>query len=138
MSFLRKDARPGLGVVALGFVGTIFCYAGCLSPPPPPPKVIHVVLLWLKHPHRVADRAQLIRAAHSLRMIPGVLRVETGRSVPPLGPDASRDFDLAVVITFRDRAALQRYEKDPRHLEAMCRYLKPLVQRYEVHNLTDR
>jgi hypothetical protein len=95
-------------------------------------------LIWLKHPERSADRAQLTRAAHSLRMIPGVLRVQTGRSVPTLPSGADRSFDLGVVITFRDRAALQRYEKDPRHLEAMRRYLQPLVRRYEIYNSTGR
>ena len=94
--------------------------------------------MWLKHPHRAADRAQLVRAAHSLRMIPGVLQVETGRTISPLGPNVPRDFDLGVVITFRDRAALQRYQRDPRHLEAMRRYLEPLVRHYEVYNLNDR
>ncbi len=93
--------------------------------------------MWLKHPDRSADRAQLIRAAHSLRMIPGVLRVQAGGAVPPIGPHP-QDFDLGVVITFRDRAALQRYENDPRHVEAMRRYLRTLVRHYEVYNLTPR
>ena len=110
----------------------------CGTMPAPSPTVTHVVLMWLKHPGRSADRAQLIRAAHSLRMIPGVLRVEAGRAVPALPPGVDRSFDLGVVITFRDRAALQRYEKDPRHLEAMRRYLRPLVRRYEVYNLSGR
>jgi len=92
----------------------------------------------MKHPARSADRAQLTRATHSLRMIPGVLRVQTGRTVPMLPSGADRSFDLGVMITFRDRAALQRYEKDPQHLEAMRRYLQSLVRRYEIYNTTDR
>ncbi|MEO8439489.1 MAG: Dabb family protein [Spartobacteria bacterium] len=111
---------------------------GCLSPPPPSPTVTRVILMWLKHPERKADRAKLIRAAHSLRMIHGVERVEAGGAIPTLAPGADRSFDLGVVITFRDRAALVRYEKDPRHLEAMRRYLRPLVRRYEVYNLGGR
>ena len=91
--------------------------------------------MWLKHPDRGADRAQLMRVARSLRMIPGVRRVEAGRTVPALPPGFDHSFDLGVVITFRDQAALQRYDKDPRHLEAMRRYLRPLVRRYEVYNL---
>jgi hypothetical protein len=113
-------------------------FAACSTTPVPSPRVTRVVLVWLKHPGNAVDRAQLIRAAHSLRMIPGVLRVETGRPVPSLGPNVDRSFDLGVLITFRDRAALQRYEKDPRHLEAMRRYLRPLVRRYEVFNLGER
>lgn len=111
---------------------------GCATTPAPAPTVTHVVLMWLKHPGSGTDRAQLIRAAHSLRMIPGVLRVETSRVVPALPPGVEHNFDLGVVITFRDRVALQRYEKDPRHLEAMRRYLRPLVRRYEVYNLSGR
>ena len=113
-------------------------FAACSTTPVPSPRVIRVVLVWLKHPGNSVDRAQLVRAAHSLRMIPGVIRVETGRPVPTLGPDVDRSFDLGVLITFRDRAALRRYEKDPRDLEAMRRYLRPLVRRYEVFNLGER
>jgi len=132
---LRKIGYPALA----GLVGSFsLLLNGCLAPPPAGPTVTHVVLIWLKHPQRSADRAQLIRAAHSLRMIPGVLRVHTGRSVPPNGPHVRRDFDLGVVIIFRDRAALQRYERNPQHLEIMRSYLAPLVRRYEVYDLPDR
>ena len=106
--------------------------------PPVSLRVTHVVLMWLKHPEHRGDRAQLIRAAHSLRMIPGVLSVQAGRAIPVVGDPPRKDFDLGVVITFRDRFALQRYEKDPRHLDAMRRYLQPLVRHYEVYNLPGR
>lgn len=119
--------------------GCALFFAGCVTVPPPSPTVTHVVLMWLKHPDRPADRAQLIRASHSLRMIPGVQRVETGRrALPALEPEVDRSFHLAVVITFRDRLALQRYQKHPRHLAAVRRYLRPLVRRYEVYNLGGR
>jgi hypothetical protein len=137
MSFAKTESRTGYRPAAWLLLFSALWLSACVAPPPPGPPVRHVVLMWLKHPHRAADRAELIRAAHSLRMIPGVLRVETGRAVP-LGPEAPRDFDLGVVITFRDRAALLRYERDPRHLETMRRYLEPLVRRYEVHNLSAR
>ena len=67
-----------------------------------------------------------------------MLSVQAGHAVPALAPGADRSFDLGVVITLRDRAALQRYEKDPRHADAMRRYLRPLVRRYEVYNLSGR
>lgn len=130
----NHPSRLGAGVALL----LCFALLGCSMTPTPGPTVTHVVLMWLKHPERRADRAQLIRASHSLRMIPGVMRVETGRSVPALGPGVDRSFDLGVVITFRDWASLQRYKRDPRHLEAMRRYLRPLVRHYEVYNLSGR
>ena len=131
-----RNNRCRLGVGAT--VAICLFLVSCATVPGPSPTVTHVVLMWLKHPESGADRAQLIRAARSLRMIPGVMRVEAGRVVPTLPPGVDRSFDLGVVITFRDRFALQRYEKDPRHLEAMRRYLRPLVRHYEVYNLGGR
>ena len=115
-----------------------FFPVGCGTPPAPALTVTRVILMWMKHPDRSADRARLKRAASSSRMFPGVLRVEAGRTVPELPPELDCSLGLGVVITFRDRAALQRYEKDPRHLEAMRRYLQPLVRRYEVYNFSSR
>jgi hypothetical protein len=138
MKFFARGGRRELGGIAVVSLGAFFLCNSCLTPPPPGPNVRHVVLIWLSHPERSADRAALIRAAHSLQRMPGVVQVETGRSVPRLGPDIRRDYDLAVVITFRDRAALLRYENDPRHFEAMRRYLRPLVRHYETYNLAVR
>jgi hypothetical protein len=138
MRRFREISPITLGGFARLAICSSILLGACQTVPPVSSTVTQVVVMWLKHPERSADRAQLTRAAHSLRMIPGVLRVQTGRSVPALPPGADRSFDLGVVITFRDRAALQRYEKDPRHLEAMRRYLQPLVRRYEIYNSTGR
>ena len=129
--------KSGWGEMALAICLTLASGA-CSSTPTQPRPVKHILLMWLKHPGSAADRLQLTRAAHSLRMVPGVLRVETGRTVPVPNAEADRNFDLGVVITFRDRAALQRYERDPRHADAMQRYLRPLVRRYVVYNLGTR
>ena len=138
MKRFRESNGIRLGaLVALAICSSILLGA-CETTPFVSPAVTRVVLIWLKHPERSADRAQLVHAAHSLRMIPGVLRVQAGRAVPPLPPGVDRSFDLGVAITFRDRAALQRYEKDPRHRETMRRYLQPLVRRYEIYDLTGR
>lgn len=112
--------------------------AACSTTPPPPQAIQHIVLMWLVRPESASDRAELVRAARSLQMMPGVVRVQTGRTVPSPHSEADRDFDLGTVITFRDRAALRRYEKDPRHADAMARYLKPLVRRFVVYNLGTR
>lgn len=117
-------------------ISTAILLGACATPPRPGPTVTRVVLVWMKDPGNGSDRARLIRAAQSLRMIPGVMKVEVGRSVPSLAPGVDQSFDLGVVITFRDRAALRRYEKDPRQLNAIRRYLRPLVRRYEVFNLS--
>lgn len=94
--------------------------------------------MWMKRPDSIYDRTQLIHAARSLQMMPGVVRVDTGRTVPMENDQTDRSFDLGVAITFRDRAALQRFEHDPRRASAMERYLSPLVQRYVVYDLGTR
>ncbi|MGI8431654.1 MAG: Dabb family protein [Chthoniobacterales bacterium] len=109
--------------------------AACAAPGPSGPQPItRVVLIWLKNPSSATDRAQIVRTAQALRMMPGVVKVTTGRAA--ILPEAATDrsFDLGVIITFRDRAAYARYERDPRHAQAMERFLHPLVQRYEVYN----
>ena len=138
MNFFASGGCRELGGIAAVSLSAFFLCNGCLTPPSPDPNVRHVVLLWQSHPGRSADRARLIWAAHSLQRIPGVVQVETARSVPRLGPGVRRDYDLAVVITFRDRAAFLRYEKDPRYFETMRRYMHPLVRHYESYNLTVR
>ena len=127
-----------VGAFAALAVCSAFFLAACGTTPPISSPVTQVVLMWLKHPERFAERARLTRAAHSLRMIPGVLRVQAGRTVPTLPRGADRSFDLGIVITFRDRAALQRYQNDPQHIDAMRRYLQPLVRHHEIYNLSDR
>jgi len=124
-------------IAALTACSSIFLPA-CSTTPAPSPVVSRAVLMWLKHPESSADRAQLIRAAHSLRMIPGVLRVDVGRAVPGLPPEMDKSFDLGVVITFRDHAALERYKSSRRRYEAMRRYLRPLVRRYVICDLSGR
>ncbi len=109
---------------------------GCSTVPVEPHPVAHVVLMWLKRPDQAGDRAQLVRAAHSLQMMPGVVRVKTGRELPPMNREVDQSFDLAAVITFRDQAALQRYEGDARHRAE--RYLAPLVRRYAIYNIDAR
>ena len=125
-----KNSRRRFGVVAL--LLSCFFLPGCGTMPALSPSVTQVILLWLKHPNRQADRAQIVRTAHSLRMIPGGVRWRQDGRCPFLR--IRSQLDLAVDY-FRDRAALQRYRKDPRHLEIMRHYLRPLVRRYEVYNL---
>ena len=137
---MKPTPEPSLALRWFGLL--VICPAiflgACAIALPPAPAVTRVVLLWLKNPDREQDREELEEAGQNLQRLPGVVEVETRRSLASLGHNLPEDFDLAIVITFRDRTALRLYEHDPRRLEAMRRYLRPLVRRYEVHNLSDR
>ena len=131
---MKRRARIEKGWAAWTICLALLC-AGCSSAPVSPQPFTHVVLMWLKNPESAYDRAQLVRAAHSLQLMPGVTRVETGRTVSGLGPDVDRSFDLAVMIRFRDRSAFEGYQGDGRHRAALERFLQPLVRHYETYNL---
>ena len=137
MPHRNNSFGEGAACAAMAICGSIFLNA-CSSVPAPSQPVRHVVLIWMKNPERAEDRGQLIRAAHSLRMMPGVSRVEVGHSIPAPPPGADRSYHLGVVITFRDRATLERYEEDPRHQSMVRRYLGALVRRYQVYDLDGR
>lgn len=96
-------------------------------------EVNHVVVFWLKHPERAADRAALARASEKFRELPGVLRVDVGNALP-VRRKVEQRFDMCVVFTFRNRAALARFEADPKHTAAIASVLRPLVKRYVVFN----
>jgi hypothetical protein len=98
--------------------------------------VSHVAFIWLKRSGNRADQQALIRAAKSFRKIHGVVRVDAGVRVPVARPGIEQPFDVGAVIVFRDRGALENYEKDSRHLAAMREILKPLAKRYVIYNFS--
>ncbi len=124
----------------------IFIFSICLTlvvalpapaPAAPAPRskpITHIVIFWLKRPGNKQDQARLARATESFRGMPGLLRVEVGRSLPVRRVGIEQAFDLCAVFTFQNQAALARFEKDPRHLQAVESTLKPLVRRYSVFN----
>lgn len=125
-----------LPVVLLGLV----MLAGCESARPvhpPAGTVQHIVAFWLKEPGNAQQRQALIDATYDLGRLPGVVAVSAGTAVPSDRPVVDDTFDVALVMTFRDRAALDAYQVNPEH-KAMTQRLFPLVQKvvvydYQVH-----
>ena len=97
-------------------------------------RVTHVVIFWLKRPDDKRDRNTLVRASERFRTMPGVVSVEVGNGLPVQRAGIEQRFDLSVVFTFENRAALQRFEKDPRHAASIKSVLRPLVKRFVVFN----
>jgi hypothetical protein len=48
-----------------------------------------------------------------------------------------QSFDLGVVMTFRDREAFEKFERDQRREQAVDAMLRPLVRRYTVYNFVN-
>lgn len=96
--------------------------------------VTHIVVCWLKNPGDSAARAQLIERSGSFRVIPGVVNITAGEPLASSRLTVDSSFDVAVVMTFVDEAALRAYEKHPLHQKAVQEVLKPLVRRFVVHD----
>ena len=94
----------------------------------PEPQVEHVVVFWLKQPGNGDARRRIIHASEAFRAIRGVLRVDAGPMLPSPRGNVDRTFDVAVVMLFENRQALEDYQSHPRHA-AMLAELGPLVER---------
>src|SRR5438132_8982249 len=100
-------------------------------------QVTHVMLFWLKRPGNADDQNFLLRALRTLRRVRGVNDVRVGRPLPVDRPGLEQSFDVGVIMTFRDREALERFERDQRREQAIDAMLRPLVRRYTVYNFVN-
>jgi hypothetical protein len=95
------------------------------------------MLFWLKRPGNVDDQNFLLRALRTLRSVRGVNDVRVGKSLPVARPALEQPFDLGVVMIFRHREALEKFERDQRREQAIDAMLRPLVRQYTVYNFVN-
>ena len=100
-------------------------------------QVTHAMLFWLKRPGNVDDQNVLRRGLRTLRRFRGVNDVRVGRPLPVDRPGLEQSFDLGVVVIFRDREALEKFEHDPRRGGALDVILQPLIRRYLIYNFAN-
>ena len=89
--------------------------------------VSHVVVCTLKNHGNEADRNKLIDAARELRKISGVMDVEVGTVLPSDRPVVVGDYDVAMVVFFRDESYMKKYLTDPIHVKLVKEVLEPLT-----------
>ena len=94
----------------------------------------HVVIAWLKEPGDSAAQNRIIAASQTLRTIPGVLSLQAGTAIASERPIVDSSFDVALVISFTDQAALDSYLTHPLHVQLVETTLKPLVERVLVYD----
>ena len=100
------------------------------------PGVDHVVVVWLKRRGHADDAAQLVATAKELqRQIPELRCMSFGRALPAGRPAVDDTFDLAFVMTFDDRAALETYEQHPAHVRARRDVLRPLSRKVVIYDI---
>jgi stress responsive alpha/beta barrel protein len=138
---LKGTLNPPRASLCLVLLATAL--AGCRShrraapqaSEPPQWNLGHVVVFWLKNPGDPEGRRRIIEASNGFRSIPGVLAVQAGEMLPSPLPNVDKSFDVATVIWFKDRAALEAYQTNPKH-KAMLAQVGPLVERTTVYDFT--
>ena len=94
----------------------------------------HVVVVWLKDPGNATHRQTIIDESEVLRTIPGVLSLKSGTVIPSERAIVDSSFDVALIVSFTDVAALQAYLVHPLHVQLVNETLKPLVAKIRVYD----
>ena len=74
--------------------------------------IVHIVCFKYKPDVDAAARTQHRERLRALSTIDGIIDLKVGEDVVR----SSRSYDTGLVIAFRDRAALDAYQRHPRHV----------------------
>ena len=74
--------------------------------------LMHIVSFKYNADADAASRTQHRERLHALKALDGVGELKVGPDVV----GSPRSYDTGLMITFHDRAALDAYQKDPRHV----------------------
>ena len=100
-------------------------------------KLYHVGLVWLREPGNAEHQQKIIAAAHSFaREIPEVQFLSVGKTLPKTSSRADASFDICFVIRLEDKAAMDRYAKNPVHQKAAQEVFLPLSQKILFYDFT--
>lgn len=98
------------------------------------PPIQHIVFCWLKEPGNEQHRQQVIEATYSFLEIPGVLAVSAGPPLPSDRDVVDATYDVGLIITLENAAALEAYLPHPIHVRQVEEVIRPLVERILVYD----
>jgi len=131
-----SSIRPVFIAIALAIAAFL---SGCAAAPKAAKaaKLYHVGLVWLKEPGNAEHRQKIIAAAHSFaREIPEVQFLSVGQTLPKTSSWADASFDICFVMRLEDKAAMDRYAKNPVHQKAAQEVFLPLSQKIMFYDFT--
>ena len=135
---VSENLSTRLAFAAIALAIGVFL-SGCSTAPKPAMagKLYHVGLVWLKEPGNAEQREKLIAAAHSFaREIPEVQFLSVGQTLPKTSSWADASFDICFVMRLEDKAAMDRYAKNPVHQKAAQEVFLPLSQKIMFYDFT--
>src|SRR5437867_154352 len=135
---VAKSFPIRVATIAIALVAAIF-FTGCAtaSKQAAAGKFYHVGLVWLKEPGNAEQRKRIIAAAHSFaREIPEVQFLAVGQTLPKTSSWADASFDICFIMRLEDKAAMDRYGKNPVHQKAAQEVFLPLSQKIMFYDFT--
>lgn len=94
----------------------------------------HVVIFWTKPDVPHATEELLAGAGQYLRPIPGVQHFHVGRMVGSHRPVVDQTYQVALNVTFADKAAQDAYQVHPLHLEFIEKVFRRVCERVVVYD----
>jgi len=132
----RTPTRLVLTAIAL-IIAALLSGCATTSKPAKAAKLYHVGLVWLKEPGNAEHRQKIIEAAHSFaREIPEVQFLSVGQALPKVSSWHDDSFDVCFVMRLEDKAAMDRYAKNPVHQKAAQEVFLPLSQKILFYDFT--
>jgi hypothetical protein len=128
-----------VSVVLIALVGVLpSCKQVTYAPMYQKGTVSHVVLCYLKNKGSEADRQRILEASRPLREIRGIYDFEVGYVLPSSRPVVASDYDVGIIVTFRDKEAMDAYVKDPTHQKMVKDVLEPLTSKVVVYDFVNQ
>lgn len=97
----------------------------------------HIVVFWTNPDVPDAEQRLIEGARRHLRNIPGVLSFHVGRMVPSDRPVVEQSYQVALNLTFADKAAEQAYQVHPEHVAFVENVFKPNCSRVVIYDFAD-
>ena len=94
----------------------------------------HVVIFWTKPELSNAADELVAGMEKYLRPIPGVLSFHVGRMVKSPRAVVDQSYQVALNLTFPDKATQDAYQVDPLHLEFVEKCFKPNCARAVIYD----
>jgi hypothetical protein len=94
----------------------------------------HIVVFWAKPEKAGAADEILTGMDRYLKPIPGTLQFHTGRMVPSQRSVVDQTYQVALNLTFPDKATQDAYQVHPLHVEFVEKVLKPNCAKLVVYD----
>jgi len=100
-----------------------------------PGNINHIVVVWFKQGIDSKTKKGFIESSKSLSNLPGVLGHSVGQMLPSDRVIVDSTFDVAVVVTVENKAALKAYLDHPTHKEIVKTVFRPVADKVLIYDV---